>query len=541
MPVDVDPRSDGNCVWRKSPGGVWYMHVLKKGEPPATARRFMAHWATCADPDHFRAKKTPPAPTPAPAPAGPPPAPAPPAPAGPGVLLAVDGNSLAHRAYHAYEKSAMATPDGQPVWAVYGFLALLAGIIERTEPAAVVVGFDDRASSTRRDRYADYKAGRAERSEDLYAQLGEIPDVLTALGVTVVTPAGLEADDVLASAAAAAERAGWRCVVATSDKDAFGLITDRTTVMRLVNGLDNAVSMTPAALLDKYGVTPAQWPDYVALIGDTSDNLPGVPGVGPKTAVKLLAACGTLSAALDDPAAVASAVGKAAAAKLGVDAARTAIDRNRDIMAPVRDIPVDPAGCRPAAVASTVAAVLRGRHLPALVDRVTAALCRPVVVPPAGPDPRRVRAEMVRRGREQLVADRAVPAPAAAVVTVDDAPRLAQVGADQPAADRTCGRCATVCPAVMPALGGGAPVLLDAEWGLYDQLAVHVDGRWHVRPVADGEHGTPYWNRRQTHHCPVRPLVCQTPGHAEPRPGRLFPGGVFCASCEGPAPGQQAN
>lgn len=300
-----------------------------------------------------------------------------------GRLLAVDGNSLAHRAYYAYERRGDRTPDGRPLWAVYGFLSLLIGVVNRTSPDAVVVGFDDRAGCRRRDRYPDYKGGRPDRSEDLYLQLDALPTLLAELGVAVVIPTELEADDVLASAASAAERDGWECVLATSDKDAFGLITPNTTVLRLMSGgLDQAVRMTPEALLARYQVTPAQWRDYTVLVGDKSDNLPGVLGIGEKTAVKLLTACGSLNAALADPDAARAAVGKAGAAKLAADSAAAVIARNRDLMTPVADVPVVPAQCRLAGTAAQLAEVLDRWHLSQLSDRTGLALC-PQPTPPA--------------------------------------------------------------------------------------------------------------------------------------------------------------
>jgi 5'-3' exonuclease len=301
-----------------------------------------------------------------------------------GRLLAVDGNSLAHRAYYAYERRGDRTPDGRPLWAVYGFLSLLIGVVNRTSPDAVVVGFDDRTGCARRNRYPGYKGGRPERSEDLYKQLDALPVLLGELGVTVAIPAELEADDVLASASAAAEHAGWECVLATSDKDAFGLITRHTTVMRLMSGgLDQAVRMTPEALLAQYQVTPAQWRDYTVLTGDKSDNLPGVLGIGEKTAVKLLTACGSLDAALADPDAALAAIGGAGAAKLkGADAA-AAIARNRDLMTPVTDVPVIPERCRLAGAAEQLVDVLRRWHLSQLADRAALALCPQPVQPAA--------------------------------------------------------------------------------------------------------------------------------------------------------------
>lgn len=301
-----------------------------------------------------------------------------------GRLLAVDGNSLGHRAYYAYEKRGDRTPDGRAWWAVYGFVSLLVGIIDRVSPDAVVVGFDDSNGSARHARYPEYKGDRGERSPELHEQLRVLPVLLTELGVTVSVPEKLEADDVLASASAAAEAAGWECVLATSDKDSFGLITDATTVLRLMSGgLDQAVRMTPAALVEKYHVQPGQWRDYATLIGDKSDCLPGVMGIGQVTAVKLLAACGTLDAALADPDATRKAIGAAGAAKLVTDQARDAIALNRDIMTPVI-VPVDPAGCRLSRTPGQITTTLVRWHLAKLGDRATLALAerrQPVRIP----------------------------------------------------------------------------------------------------------------------------------------------------------------
>jgi DNA polymerase-1 len=389
----------------------------------------------------------------------------------PGVLLAVDGNSLAHRAWHAYEASGMAAPDGRPIFGVHGFLSLLVGIIERTSPDAIVVGFDDREHSTRRDKFAGYKSGRAPKDPDLYAQMVEIATVLAALGVQVVVPPGLEADDVLGSAAAAAESAGWQCVIATSDRDAFGLISEQTTVLRLKSGLANAVRMTPAVLLDEYGVRPDQYPDYAALCGDDSDSLKGVDRYGPKTAVKLLAALGSVDAALADPAATANAVGKAAAARLVTDEARAALARNRDLMAIRRDVPIDVDACRPTLGPTSVATVLRSRHLPGLVGKVTDALC-----PPAAP------MATAPRQREHQAANLApVPAPAPA-----DPPPVPAAPAD-PFPTAPCASCRRLVRWVSSY--AGKPVPLDADRVTDGPVLLERVGtdRWAARAFVDGK------------------------------------------------------
>lgn len=524
MPVDFAPDPAGNLIRVMVAAGDWRIRVLATGEQPeAGTMRWTSHYATCPDAGWFRARGRGRGDGVRPAlrgrPAG--------RPDTPPVLLAVDGPSLAHRAFHAYERSAMRDPDGRPVWAVYGFLALLAGIVDKVRPDAVLVGWDDRVGSARRDRYPDYKAGRAEKSPDLRPQLDDIDAVLAQLDVAQLTVPGLGADDVLASASARAEAAGWRCTVATSDKDSFALVTELTTVLRLVSGLDNAQEITPPALAELYGVRPDQWLDYAALVGDTSDNLSGVAGIGPKTAVRLLATCGTLDAALADPAAAEAAIGKAAAAKLASDQARHAIDRNRDLMAPVRNIDIDPGRCRPDVAAGTVAAVLRARHLPSLVDRVTAALCRH-----AAPtrSPTRGHLSAVPPPREAPAPESPDPAvPAGAEDQL--APPLAEQ--DPPPECPDCGRAAAaalpLATVAYDASGAGLAltgdqVLVDRAHPSGDLVAVLVDGVWAVRRIAAGEYYLRQANRRRSHHCIRYDHQCAACGG----PARLYPCGPRC-------------
>jgi 5'-3' exonuclease len=263
-------------------------------------------------------------------------------------VLVVDGPSLAHRAYHAYEAQDTRSTAGTPIWAVQGFLNLFAGVLNMVRPAAVIVGWDgDAATSVRRAEFPTYKANRPQRPEALTTQLGMIPRLLAEIGFAGMCPEGLEADDVLASVAAAVEHcAAVDCVVATSDRDAFSLISERTTVLRLVSGLQNAVWMNPGELLERYGLqaVPNQYGDFAALRGDKSDNLPGVCGVGEKTAVKLLAALGSVTAALADPDATRQAIGTRFADKL-IDGADV-YHRNRRLMGMRADLPVDLAAAR---------------------------------------------------------------------------------------------------------------------------------------------------------------------------------------------------
>ena len=245
------------------------------------------------------------------------------------VLLAVDGNSLVHRSYHAQARSE------QPSWAVRGLLTQLVAAVERVRPVAVVVGFDDATSSYRRERWPQYKAQRGEKLESLVDQLAEAVQALRELGVAVVVPAGLEADDVLASCAAFAPRHGARTVVVTSDRDAFALIGEHTThVLRIINGgVDASPTMTPERLVLLLGVRPEQYRDYAALRGDASDNLPGVRGVGARTAARLLEVFGTARAAFDDLQAVRDALGAGVGRRLAAEGAREAWELNCRVMA----------------------------------------------------------------------------------------------------------------------------------------------------------------------------------------------------------------
>lgn len=255
-------------------------------------------------------------------------------------VLAVDGNSLLHRAFHASARTMYRTPDGAQGWAVRGLLSQLVAAVDRVCADAVVVGFDDRGNSSRKRRWPTYKAHRAPKPESLERQLDLAVEVLRDLGVCVVVPEGLEADDVLASVAAQAPGLGAQTVVATSDRDSFALIDEHTRMLRILNGgVDASPLLDPARLAMVTGVRPEQYLDLAALRGDSSDNLPGVTGFGAKTAVKLLQALGTGQAAFDDAAAggerCTAAVGKARARSLAAPEAKERWLFNREVMAMV--------------------------------------------------------------------------------------------------------------------------------------------------------------------------------------------------------------
>jgi DNA polymerase-1 len=264
-------------------------------------------------------------------------------------VLAVDGNSLLHRAFHATARTMYRTPDGVQGWAVRGLLSQLVAAVDRVCADLVVVGFDDRGNSSRKKRWPHYKAQRAPKPESLERQLDLAVEVLRELGVVVVVPEGLEADDVLASVAAQAPRVGAQTVVATSDRDSFALIDEHTRMLRILNGgVDASPLLDPARLAMVTGVRPEQYPDLAALRGDSSDNLPGVTGFGTKTAVKLLQALDTAEAAFDDAEGdgerCTAAVGRARTRALAADGARERWRHNCEVMAMVTtaDLGLDP-------------------------------------------------------------------------------------------------------------------------------------------------------------------------------------------------------
>lgn len=217
------------------------------------------------------------------------------------LLLVIDAPSLLHRNHHARAHTRLLDRSRRPAWALHGMVRQIIESIEGLTPDAVVCGLDDRTASVRRDLYPDYKAGRAEKDPELVEQLDRAGSLLAALGLAVLTPAGLEADDINASAASWARRHDWNCVIITSDRDAFAHISDHTRVLRLIDGgLHGSPLLTPARLHAMYGVAAEQYLAFAALRGDASDNLPGVTGIGEKTAAILLDVAGSMDAVWAD-------------------------------------------------------------------------------------------------------------------------------------------------------------------------------------------------------------------------------------------------
>ncbi|MCL2652381.1 MAG: DNA polymerase I [Propionibacteriaceae bacterium] len=211
-----------------------------------------------------------------------------------GVALLIDGHSIAFRAFYGLPAENFMTSTGQYTNAVYGFTSMLANLITSTHPTHIGVAFDLSRVSFRTDHYPDYKGTRGDTPVPFFGQTELIHEVLHAAGIAHAELENYEADDIIATWARQAEAAGLKTLICSGDRDLLQMVTENTTVLYPVKGVTEMASMTPQAVLDKYGVAPGQYPELAALVGEASDNLPGVPGVGAKTAAKWLAQYGDL-------------------------------------------------------------------------------------------------------------------------------------------------------------------------------------------------------------------------------------------------------
>lgn len=206
----------------------------------------------------------------------------------------IDGNSLMHRAFHAVPPT-MNAPDGRPTNAIFGFLNMFLKMIDAFNPDGVVVAFDKGKPRVRMEMLPQYKAQRPPMDSDLHAQFPMIKELLTALNVPILQSEGWEGDDILGTMARLGEEAGCDMLLVTGDRDMYQLVTEHVNVVSTRKGLSDVAIMTPESVDDLYhGITPALVPDFYGLKGDTSDNIPGVPGIGPKKASALIAQYGSL-------------------------------------------------------------------------------------------------------------------------------------------------------------------------------------------------------------------------------------------------------
>ncbi len=248
-------------------------------------------------------------------------------------LALLDGHSLAYRAFYALPDT-LATPAGQVTNAVFGFTSMLIKLIDEERPDAICVAWDVRGGSFRNDQYPEYKAQRESPPDLFREQLPLIEEVLESLGIGQVKAPGFEADDVLATLAGRAMDEGWEALVVTGDRDAFQLPANGIRVMYTLRGVSDTADATPEWIEQRYGVTPGQYLDYAALRGDKSDNLPGVPGVGEKTAARLISAYGSLEGVFEH---VDEQTPKL---RENLIENRDRAFLNRDLMRLVRDVPV---------------------------------------------------------------------------------------------------------------------------------------------------------------------------------------------------------
>lgn len=208
-------------------------------------------------------------------------------------IAVFDGNSLIHRAFHALPPT-MTAPDGRPTNAAFGFISMLVKLVQELKPDSVIVAFDRGKPAFRTTALEQYKIHRPPTADELRSQFPIVKDLLAALDVPVLEAEGWEGDDILGTLAVRGAGEGMRVLLVTGDRDAFQLVNDRVSVVTTKKGLTDIVVLGPDDVVERYGVTPAQVPDYLGLKGDTSDNIPGVPGIGEKTAAKLLQEYGSL-------------------------------------------------------------------------------------------------------------------------------------------------------------------------------------------------------------------------------------------------------
>ena len=260
-------------------------------------------------------------------------------------MLLLDGHSLAYRAFFALPPENFSTTTGQPTNAVYGFTAMLINVLRDEQPTHVAVAFDRSEPTFRHEQYVEYKANRRETPADFRSQLSLIFEVLDALGIPRLSVAGYEADDIIATLTVAATEAGMDVLIVSGDRDNLQLVNDHVTVLMTRRGISDMTRFTPEEVVAKYGLTPAQYPDFAALRGDPSDNLPNIPGVGEKTAARWVAEFGSLSQLVDRVNEVKGKAGDRLREHLGD------VLRNRQLTELARDVPLEagPADLRPVA------------------------------------------------------------------------------------------------------------------------------------------------------------------------------------------------
>jgi|688.fasta_scaffold29631_2 DNA polymerase-1 len=250
-------------------------------------------------------------------------------------LLLIDGHSMAYRAFFALPAENFTTAQGQHTNAIYGFATMLISLLKEEKPTHVAVAFDVSRKTFRTEIFPEYKANRAKTPDEFRSQMSYLHELVKGFGISQFEIEGYEADDVIATITKRAETEGAHVLICTGDRDSFQLVSKHTTVLYPKRGVSEMARMTPDAVQEKYGMSPAQYPDFAALRGDPSDNLPSIPGVGEKTASKWVVEYGSLAELIAKKDSVTGKVG---------DALRAHVDnvlRNRELTQLIHDVPVE--------------------------------------------------------------------------------------------------------------------------------------------------------------------------------------------------------
>jgi DNA polymerase-1 len=250
-------------------------------------------------------------------------------------LLLIDGHSMAYRAFFALPVENFTTAQGQHTNAIYGFATMLISLLKEEKPTHIAVAFDVSRKTFRTELFPEYKANRAKTPDEFRSQMSYLHELVKGFGISQFEIEGYEADDIIATITKRAESEGAEVLICTGDRDSFQLVTDKTTVLYPKRGVSEMARMTPEAVFEKYGMTPTQYPDFAALRGDPSDNLPSIPGVGEKTAARWVVEFGSLNELLNKVDTVGGKVGDSLRANV------ENVQRNRQLTQLIHDAPID--------------------------------------------------------------------------------------------------------------------------------------------------------------------------------------------------------
>ena len=250
-------------------------------------------------------------------------------------LLLIDGHSMAYRAFFALPAENFTTAQGQHTNAIYGFATMLLSLLSTEKPTHVAVAFDVSRKTFRSEIFPEYKANRVKTPDEFRSQMSYLHELVSAFGITTFEVEGFEADDIIATIAKQAERENAEVFICTGDRDSFQLVNEKTTVLYPKRGVSDLVRMTPEVVQEKYGMSPEQYPDFAALRGDPSDNLPSVPGVGEKTAAKWVVEYGSLHELIANIDKLGGKVGQSLRDSIND------VIRNRELTQLVANVPLD--------------------------------------------------------------------------------------------------------------------------------------------------------------------------------------------------------